>query len=241
MTVIGEQAAWVSQAFVDASGGMDKALSNVQGFIDGFYTDAEKQALRVDKLSSTGLFGSEELYKAQVKALTAGSAGGDVGAAKQLAELLRLQSEYRDYYDYINTAEQDSLDKRKEAAEEELAFHEDILSRIESAYTGALNYMTNTEKSVALASIAKTKLESGDTQGYFDTLYNQLEYDKSTSATKEDYVPKFESYIAELENADYEKKTLDDVVDKLDELIDATEGASYQEPLGTQYYEGARV
>ena len=253
LQIVGVHAVAAAEIFYNVSGGMDAALSNIQGYIDNFYTDAEKQALRIKELQKTGIFIDEQAYKDEIARLTELASVGNTLATQQLANLLANQDIYREYFDYINELEQQAIDDAKQAAEDklnaqkeamqnELAFHEDILNRIENAYTGTLNYMNSLEKASVLGELANVKLASGDTQGYFDTLYKQLEYEKNVSTTREEYAQKFDRYIAELQGADYEPKTLDDVVDSLDELIeqnkkieDAIATASYQPTLSTSY------
>ncbi len=246
MMATGYQVIRMSQAFIEASGGLDNALSNVNGYIDNFYSDAEKQALRAKELAnSSGLFENEEAYRAQVDYLSAGAAQGNQYAAELLADLLRNQQTYRDYFDFMNevvdTGPDTSLDERRAELEAELAFHKEILSQIESAYSGAANYMNSIEKANALANIAQQKLGAGDTQGYFDTLYSQLAEEKKTATTREEYAVKFDRYIGELQGAE-QPKTTDDVVDSLEELIaqnekieEAIARAAYQPTLSTSY------
>jgi hypothetical protein len=114
------------------------------------------------------------------------------------------------------------------------------LKRIQDAYLGSLSYFNSLEKASYLESQDMNLLEAGDTQGYFDTLYKQLEYEKKMSTTKEQYALDFDTYVSELKNAEYEPKTTDDVVKTLEELIeqnkrieDAIEMSSFQKPLTT--------
>lgn len=200
--VLGEVGVEVSQAFILASDGMDNALSNMNGFISNFYSDAEKQDLRIKTLQSTGLFGTEQDYRDEVDRLIGLAGSGDVGASTDLAELLRLQDTYREYFDYT------------------LSFEEDRLAMIESAYSGALNYMNSMEKAAYYGDLALSNFASGDISGYFSSLATQLEYEKTISTTREEYAVKFDRYIAQLEDGEQEEKTLTDVVDKQDELID---------------------
>ncbi|MCK5744070.1 MAG: hypothetical protein KAH30_04975, partial [Caldisericia bacterium] len=262
MSFIGESAVRVSQAFIEASGGMDNALSNINGYISNFYNDEEKQALRIKELKATGLFSSEKAYKAEVDRLRKASTGtirkeaytayrtatrqvektipqsniwggmfgnrgrnsnfgmfggmGDYGygggsswlqqllnrnkpktqmvtekyqqgytayrdkasdvalrarSAKQLAELIRQQDQYRQYFDYINDAkeaqtqaekkrledlaeaererveaEEKILNAKKEAVRGLIDFNNKIMTDIIGAYTGNLSYLNSQEK-----------------------------------------------------------------------------------------------
>ena len=125
----------------------------------------------------------------------------DKVAAEQLAQLLRLQGTYSEYFKFI--------DKK----------NSDYLSRIQEAYTGELSYLNSLQKAKVLDIIAAKKLEKGDTQGYFDTLYKQLEYEKKMSVTKEDYAWKFDEYIRTV-GEEKTPKTLTDVVAAIDELLE---------------------
>ncbi len=245
MTVVGQDAAILSEAFILASGGLDKALANVSGYIDNFFSDAEKQALRVEQLSGVGLFENEEDYKNYVEGLTALSAAGNIDAAEKLAQAVSLQDVYREYFNEIlrlqdeATAEaekladeaaeakdkaaaaaKDILDARIAAAQDEVAFHEGILAQLSTAYTGALNYMNSLELSNTLGNMALDQLAAGDSQGYFDTLYKQLAEDKKMAITREDYAAKFDSYTSELRGAEYKPKTIDDAVDTLEQILE---------------------
>ncbi len=97
--------------------------------------------------------------------------------------------------------------------------------------------MNSAQKASYLGETAQYKLASGDSKGYFDTLYKQLEYEKKTAVTREDYIPIFERYISELQEAEPEATT-DDVVDQLKEanerlekLEDAISRSPYQGEL----------
>jgi len=107
------------------------------------------------------------------------------------------------------------------------------LNDLVDAWLGDLSYLTMTQKTQFASDMFEMQrnVQSGE---------DLARMAFQTSVTKEDYIPSFEKYINELEK-DVEPKTLNDVVDKLDELINVTESASYQDTLGSQYYEGARA
>jgi len=271
---LGRVAVVVSQSFIAASGGMDNALTNINGYIENFYTDTEKQALRVKELSTTGLYSTADAYRAEVEAMQELAVTGSIGHTKRLAELLRLQDVYSDYYDELDRLEeervykiekylelqkdaekqaladaQDILDEKQRLSDETmrlqvdeaknvLAFHEDILNRIEKAYSGSLSYLNSIEKADYLDRFAQQQLSTGNTQGYFDALYKQLEYEKKISTSREEYAIKLDTYIAKLKDAEYQEKTIGDVVISLENIreqivsIEGTiENASYQSPL----------
>ena len=114
---LGEQAIAVSQAFIEASGGMDNALENIQGYIDNFYTDTEKQAIRADKID--WWFPDAEAYREQVEKLTASveapvsvdsyAAINQTSDAVILANLLENQELYAEYFEYLDQLAIDSL------------------------------------------------------------------------------------------------------------------------------------
>ncbi len=251
ISVTGEDAVAMSQAFVEASNGMDNALANINGYIDNFYTEAEKQNLRIKQLEATGLFDSVENYTAEVSRMQSGAAGGSTTDATRLADLLRLQSAYREYFDEIAShADEmvaitdeyiDLTDDRMKSAQSELDFHKDIVGRIENVYTGSLSYFNDLEKSAYLGSYALDKLAAGDSQGYFDALYKQLGYDMNMSTTREDYAQKVDAYVDILQTAE-KPKTVTDAVVILEQILvqdkrleAAIAKGSYQAPLSTTY------
>ncbi len=197
--------------------------------------------MRVKQLTQTGIFGSIDEYKKEVDRLTAASAGGSETSAKALADLLRLQETYAEYFDHLALiAEEelsnakDLLDRRMEAAQAELAFHTEVLNNVKSLYSGSISWMNSIEKAGFLGAIAEAKLEAGDSQGYFDTLYAQLEAEKRMSVTLEDYKIKFEKGINDMKSFE-PKATTDDVVKTLMDILNATidtkeaiQRASYQ-------------
>ncbi len=212
----------MSQSFIEASGGIETALGNVNSYIDNFYTDAEKKQLAIDTLNRNGmtLYSSVDEYKAAVRELNDLTVSTNSKIyAEQLAQLLRMQGLYKEYFDYIDKSESD------------------YLSRLEDAYTGNLSYLNSIEKAKVLGVFAQKKLENGDTQGYFDSLYKQLEYEKKMSTTREEYAWKFDEYIRKV-GEEGQPKTLNDVVSAIDELLeqdkkieDAIIRSSLQKPL----------
>ena len=121
----------------------------------------------------------------------------------------------------IRRQQQDDYNSLVKEKQNESNFYKDILKRIESAYSGSLSYLNSLEKADYFGALAQDKFDSGDTKGYFDALYKQLENEKKMSVTKEEYAVKFDKYINELKDAEPEATT-DDVVDKLDSLIQET-------------------
>ena len=75
LSVFGADGIALTQAFVDASGTLENALANVQGYIDNFYSESEKQELRVKQIQA-GVGGGiipedKDAYKAKIADLTA--------------------------------------------------------------------------------------------------------------------------------------------------------------------------
>ncbi len=243
LSAFGENAIDVSEAMIDASGGLDNFLSNVSGYIENFYTDVEKQQLRYDTImSTTGILPANmDEYKALVNSYVDLASSGSVSSAEKLAELLDMQQTYYDYYDYIIQEEKRLAEEKQKLLEEELAqaqsnydFYKSIYDKIVNAYTGSLSYLNSVEQANYLDRMAQNQFDSGDTQGYIDTLYAQLEAEKKISLTREDYADKFETYIDELKAQEPEATTddvvesLDQIYEKLDDLATAIEKASYQ-------------
>jgi len=253
LNVFKENGVMVSDAFIKASGGLSNALSNVEGYIENFYDEEEKQKLRAEQImrGSKVLPKDAEAYRKKIEELTADAGGGDIKAAKLLAEMLRQQQLYYDYYEVIKAQneeikvsneealaiQQENLDRELEWQNTRLAFYKDIESKIKSAYTGTLSYLNFVEKADFMGRMAQSQFEAGDTQGYFDSLGKQLEYEKKMALTKEEYALKFDSYISELQSAEPEKTT-DDIVESIESLIvqnirieDAIANSSYQTPI----------
>jgi len=146
-----------------------------------------------------------------------GSALLDVAEAEKALHEIRKQAE---------------LDKVKA----EIAFYEDIFKRIMNAYSSSISPFNSREKAEHAGNFADAFEGQGNQQGYFDSLYKELEYEKKMSVTKEAYAILFDEYMRDLKNADYvEEKTTNDVVDelvvanqKLDDLMDTIEKASYK-------------
>ncbi|MCD6432684.1 MAG: hypothetical protein J7L21_01450 [Sulfurimonas sp.] len=178
-------------------------------------------------IRETGLSGVNSSNFSSSFAAASGSAGFSQEDLDKWAELSDALKNY-------SAALEEKTRAELAAINVQITFYEGILSRIESAYSGSLSYFNSLEKIAYLGELAVTKFGAGDTQGYFNTLYSQLEHEKKMSATREDYTLSFESYILELKNAEPEA-TLDDVVDeikesniKLDNLTDAIAESSYQ-------------
>jgi len=225
--LIGSDVNWRSaNILTDVAGGLDALNSALTGYTDNFFTDQEKFDMMYETMGiafeqlNRSMPTSNAGFRALVESIDTTTDEG----AKLFAELMLLAGGFNDLTEAqealneANDTAQELLDERMRLGEIELAFHQGILKRIEDAYMGANSYLNSVEKIGFLASVAEVKLESGDTQGYFDTLYSQLELEKKMSITREEYIPTFEQYINELKIAEPEKTT-DDVVKSLMELL----------------------
>jgi uncharacterized protein len=253
LTTFGRLGVDVSQAFIEASGGLQGAISSVEGYIENFYTDTEKQQLRVEQIMrGSGVLPTDaEGYRKKIEELTQLAGNGSVSSAELLAEMLQQQQLYYDYYEVIKkqaeevetaiddarAIQEENMNKELEWQNKRLSFYKDVEGKIVSAYTGTLSYLNMVEKADFMAKIAEMQFGTGDTQGYFNSLGKQLEYEKKMALTKEEYALKFDSYINELQNAEPEKTT-DDVVQSLEDLLeqnrrieDAIANAAYQAPI----------
>jgi len=241
----------------DVAGGIDALNVALSGYTQNFFTDAEQVTMMYDTMSVSfrelrvAMPKTNEEFRAFVESIdTTTSAGATLFAEMMLLadgfnELTTAQDDLNASNEEANSllADQQALfDAKMKLAQDELAFHKDILGRIESAYTGSASYLNSVQQASLLGGIAAAKLESGDTQGYFDTLYAQLGQEKVNSSTIEDYAVNFDSYISTLQNAEYEPATTADVVAGLETILEqnkriesAIEGASYQAPLSTSY------
>ncbi len=184
-------------------------------------------------IADTGLTGltNENFLEEFNKAVAAGMTPEDLEGWNAMSSALQgLQSAIDAAADEADEKMQEQID----LLQEQVDFYQDVLNTINDAYMGALSYLSSEEKANYAGQMADDALAAGDTQGYFDALGEQLEYEKRMSVTKEEYIPKFEEYIDKLKEAEPEADT-DDVVDeleavnaKLNDVIDAIEKASYQ-------------
>ncbi len=240
-----------SAAILQQSGGLSSFTANMNDFM-GLFTDEKQLDMQVKALTSqfddlgVSLPKTNEAFIAMVDGINTTSTAG----ATLYADLLSLSGSFGDMTAAVKAAEEAAADEAKAAADEakaalasklallqkELSFHEGILSQIENAYSGTLSYLNSIEKEEYLGRLAQSQLSTGNTQSYFDTLYKQLEYGKKMSVTREDYIPKFERYIAELSKAEPET-TLDDVVESNENI--AEEILSLRTAISRASFQGA--
>jgi len=135
----------------------------------------------------------------------------------------------------VEEATKSYTDLLMQQAEVELAFHEGTLDKIIDLYTESSSYLNSIEKADYLGAVSSNLLDIGDTQGYLDTLAEQLAFEKATATTKEDYIPIFENYISQLQNAEPEEdpvvKTLEDILEQNARIEEAIANSSYQASL----------
>ncbi len=112
---------------------------------------------------------------------------------------------------------------------------EDLLQGIKDAYLGNLSYYNSLEKAAYAMELAAYEKEQGNTQGYLDAMTKQLEFDKKTSVTREEYEAKFNKYINALaevaveEGADVQAvNELIDLNKKLDDITMQLERTPFQ-------------
>jgi len=217
---------------VESTGGLQNFQDAMGSFMSGFYTDAEQ----VDFLTKS----------MEVSFNTLGISGKSIPKTNKefrtLLETMDTTTEEGNYLYGQVLLLADGFNQMTSAADNLGTSVADGIKAIADAWLGSLSYLTEQQKTLYAAEYAKLGLE--DTSGNIDNVEAArlaAETAMKTTATKEDYIPVFERYILALEEDIEDEATLDDVVSKLDELIDATEGASYQETLGTHYYEGARA
>jgi len=182
-------------------------------------------------IKETGLSGiNAKNFLAKFKAASSGGmTQEDLDKWAQLSDALKS----------LQDAENELIQKRIDAVNNEINFYEEVKRLIDDAYLGSLSYLNSMEKAQYAAEKAQEAINAGDTATYFSELGKQIEYEKKMSVTKEEYMLKFNDYIEKLQSAEYvPEKTTDDVVDelelantKLDNLLDAIEKASYQGAL----------
>ena len=233
-----------SATILQQSGGLGAFTANMNDFM-ALFTDEQQQEMKIAALTEQftalgyALPATNEAFIDLVNRTT---------DPKLYADLLSLSGAFGDLGLELEEIVDNTYDLEAANAalvtyqEQLLAFNEDILNRIVSAYSGSLNYMNSLERSAALAGLAQNQFDAGNTQGYFDTLYQQLEADKAVATTREQYALSFDKYIAELQGADFEEKTTEDVIITLEELIEQNKRieqvivqAAYQAPLNTAY------
>jgi len=134
----------------------------------------------------------------------------------------------------LHDVEQKQLEEEKNKIRQDITFYEDVIESIRDAYTGTLSYLSSVEKTAYLSDLAKKYKSDGDNENYISTLQKQLEEEKRSSRTKEEYAEKFDKYIQELQKQK-PKKTTDDVVESLEvleerliKIEDAIEEAAYR-------------
>jgi len=179
-------------------------------------------------VKQTGLNGIN--YDNFLKKFTA--VAGSLKTAEDLTPWQDLSSALQNLQSAVDEQTQAEVD----IANQELSFYEDLLRTIQDAWLGTLSYLSKEEKAVYAGQQAEEAINDGDSATYFEMLSKQLEYEKSMSRTKEDYIPLFDAYMKDVSEAEFEPdKNTDDVVETLEEisakiegLQDAIEKASYQ-------------
>lgn len=237
LELIGKSVTWRTANIIeDVAGGLDALSASLSSYSNNFFTDAEQYSQSVDTMTKNFASLGLELpsTNAEFRTLVEGFDTTTDAGATLFAEVISLADGFNDMTsaaDELAEAAQDAIDKELALAatvnaerlaylQSESAFLEGMFSRIEAAYTGSQSYLNSLEKSQYLGNLASSKLASGDSQGYFDTLFAQLGADQKTATTSEEYALKFERYIGTLQEAGYEEKTTTDVVDSIELLIE---------------------
>ena len=238
---VGQQVNWQNANYlVDAIGGMEDFNGLWGSYIDNYYTDAEKWAMKQKTLAESfeALGMKMPETKANFRDLLETFDISDKASSETYAQLLKLSPLLGEYFDWMDENAKDALANQEDAnkaLEEEkrrqeelqrkqldslksqLSFYDNLLKKIDGLYKGSLSYLNVFEKQAYFDNRAKFSKSQNDTENYLASLESRLEYDKQIATEKEDYAYKFDSYITELKQQK-PKKTLDDVVLQIEDL-----------------------
>ncbi len=194
---------------VGAIGGLDNFNAAMGSFTQGFYGDAE-QMLMLEK-SLTAQFKTLGVVMPKTNAgfrqLIENFEVLNDADAETYANILSLSGAFAE----LNPM----LDETSDSVEEVVNTMSESISAIASAWTGNLSYLSMQQKTDYASGYLALGL--GDTSGAIDTVEAArlaAETAIKTTATKEEYIPIFERYIAELETQD-EDATNTDLLDEL--------------------------
>ena len=104
----------------------------------------------------------------------------------------------------LEDAVTEDTEARIDALNSEIAFYGNILNTINDTYLGSLSYLNSIEKEVYASNLAEAYAESGDVNAQIEALKAQIENEKLTSTSREDYESSVELYIAQLQSLEYE-------------------------------------
>ena len=240
MDLLNKSVTWqTANIIADSAGGIDSLMESLIAFNADFFTDDERLVKMQNTLSKSFATLGVSMPKTnkEFRALVDGIDTMTRSGAKLFGEVIGLSGSFSEMTELTKNLADAQMEIKMEIAEKELSFYENILKRVTDAWTGALSYLTNSEKSLYLGNLANSQLSQGNTAGYLDSLSNKLKYDMKMAVTKEDYIPKFNAYLEKL-SEQVPQKTTDDVVETLQDILDAIMGtqtaitvASYQTPL----------
>ena len=189
--------AWeFSEAMIAGAGGMDKLTSGMNDYMDMFFTEQEKYDMQLKTLETSfatlgiSMPKTNKEFRQLVESLNLSTIEG----ATAYGELMNIAGAFNELT----------------SAGEELANSVETVSKVIDAWLGNLSYLTLQQK---------TDLATGyfGMQRSAQSAQAMAEAAMRTTSTKEEYIPIFNKYIAELEAED--TATLDDVVQRLDILV----------------------
>jgi len=221
---VGQQVNWQNANYlVDAIGGMDEFNSTWNNYIDNFYSDAEKWAMKQKTLSDSfaSLGVTLPKTKQDFKNLIETFDITDKSSSELYASLLKLSapfSEFIDLQESLKNSTDNTNDSLRKSLQATLDWKNRILNEIDSFWSSNLSYLNSAEKAQKYSDLSNYYDSVGDSERRLTALKTQLEYEKQLATTREEYAYKSARYLYDIKNLEQPKNTLDDVVKSIDDL-----------------------
>ena len=200
---------------VAGAGGQDAFSSAMATYIDNFFTEQEKLNIMTgnleDQFATLGVVmpKTNEGFRKLIDSFQV----TDEASANTYGQLLTLAGSF---YNMTELAS-DLANTSNDAYEQSVS----AIQKISEAWLGNLSYLTRAQKAEFASGYYKMGLSAD--QGAINTVEAArlaAETALAATSTREEYIPVFERYIAELEK-EVSDASLNDVVGKLDVLIDS--------------------
>jgi len=207
---IGQQVSWQNANYlVDASGGMEDFNSLWGSYIDNYYTDVEKWAMKQKMLSDSFAQLGVQMpeTKSDFRHLIESFDVTDKASAELYASLLQLAPAFDEVTSSTNGGLQSLLEWKKK-----------VLDEINGFWSSDLSYLNSIEKIKKLDTISSQQIATGQTDDAFQSLKDKLSYEKKVSSSREDYAFNAAEYLYKIKNLDEPTATIDDIVLSLSEL-----------------------
>jgi TP901 family phage tail tape measure protein len=190
----------------DTIGGLDNLGTALSSYTDNFFTEQEQydNQLKVmtDSFKTLGVVTPKT--KKDFRSLVEGIDTMSDSGAELFAEIIGLS---------------DGFNELIVSAENLKDSTSDIFQSVADAYVGSLSYFTQAQKADYASGYLKLAGQSNGSISTVDAARLAVETALKTSSTKEDYIPVFERYIAELENQEVDA-TNTDLLNQLKELTE---------------------